>query len=249
MKGTGEVIMDGPRNLNPSEDPLLLIDVDTPLSIDIDTPTELRRACTSSPPAFTPSEEWIDALEAQCTTNLYKRLKRYAVRRARNVAIAGGIVDDYYTSALVQDALGDTASGVLRWDPSMKTLEAHVRDAIATRTHHDYRRARRFRHESIDVFASDAPGTVMTEIETMLHELKEDTAVDLAARATRILTELRMLAARDREVLLLLDAFAAGATARKQVMHVAGLSNTAYHNARARLGRMVAQLSYEASSR
>jgi len=118
-------------------------------------------------------------LRTNRTTGLYKKLKRFAARRARIVARAGVVVDDYYTSALVQDALGDTASGVLRWDPSTKTLEAHARDVIATRTYHDCRRARRFRHESVDVLASDAPRAVMAEIETMLHGLEEDTVVDL----------------------------------------------------------------------
>lgn len=229
--------MEGPGDLSGPEDPLL--------SIDIETPTELQVACKPTPPPFIPSEEWLDALEAQCTTDLYKRLKRFATRRARNVAKGGAVVDDYYTSALVQDALGDTASGILRWDPSAKTLEAHLRDAIATRTYHDCRRARRFRHESVDVLASDAPRAVMAEIEATLHELEDDAAVDLATHAAEVLAELRTLAANDREVLLLLDAFASGATVRKHVMHASGLSSTAYHNARARLARLVAQLSCE----
>ena len=91
--------MEGPGDPSGAEDPLL--------SIDIDTPTELRTACIPAPSPFNPSEEWKDAFKAQCTTGLYKKLKRFAAHRARNVARAGAVVDDYYTSALVQDALGD----------------------------------------------------------------------------------------------------------------------------------------------
>jgi DNA-directed RNA polymerase specialized sigma24 family protein len=233
--------MEGPGDPSGPEDPLL--------SIDIDTPAELTRACTPSAPAFIASEEWIDAFEAQCTTDLYKKLKRFAVRRARNVARAGASVDDYYTSELVQDALSDTALGVLRWDPTVKSLEAHARDVIATRTYHDWRRARRFRHESVDVLASDAPRTIMAEIEALLHEHEEDSRNDVVTRAAEVIAQLRKLAAPDQEVLLLLGAFAVGATSRKHVMEITGMSSTAYHNARSRLCRLVAQLSDPARPR
>jgi DNA-directed RNA polymerase specialized sigma24 family protein len=230
--------MDGPRDLGGPTDPLL--------SIDVDTPTEITVASTSPRSPFIPPEEWIDAFEAQCTPELYKRLKRFAVRRAQNVARAGGNVDDYYTGELVQDAVADTALGVLRWDPGVQSLEVHLRDAIATRSSHDYRRAQRFRHESVDVLASDAPRTLMVEIEASLHEHVDDDEGDVDARAAEVIAALRQLGAQDREVLLLLDAIAMGATTWKQVAKLTGLASGTYRNARNRLGRFVEQLSHAA---
>ncbi len=45
-----------------------------------------------------------------------------ATPRAFAVAAGGRKVDDYYARELVQDAIGDTWSGVLRWDPKRCTL-------------------------------------------------------------------------------------------------------------------------------
>jgi DNA-directed RNA polymerase specialized sigma24 family protein len=229
--------MEGPGDPRGPADPLL--------SLDIDTPAGLTRASALPRPPFIASEAWIDAFEAQCTKELYKRLKRFAAHRAHNVARAGAVVDDYYTWELVQDALADTTLGILCWDPGAKSLEAHIRDAIAARAHHDVRRARRFRHESVDVLATDAPRTMMAEIEASLHEHADDAEVDPVTRAAEVIAALRTLAAQDREVLLLLDAFAAGATDRKQVTKLTGLSSAAYRNARGRLSRLVAQLSQD----
>src|SRR5687767_11423456 len=108
---------------------------------------------TAEPPLhFVPSEEWIDAFEAQATNDLRKAARRFARSRARFVAIAGGRVDDYYVSALVQDVLTDTLFGVLTWDPATKSLETHVFDALRSRTAHDISRAKKLRHQSIDAF-------------------------------------------------------------------------------------------------
>src|SRR5690348_5751842 len=73
---------------------------------------------------FVPSEEWIEAFEAQATEDLYLRIKRYARARARLVAHAGRPIDEQYTNDLVQDAIGDTFDGVLAWDPERVTPSA-----------------------------------------------------------------------------------------------------------------------------
>ena len=227
--------MEGPGNPRGPADPLL--------SLDIDTPAELTRASALPRRTSIAPEEWIDAFEAQSTTELYKRLKRYAARRARGVARPGAAADDYYLRELVQDALADTALGVLRWDPGAKSLEAHARDAIATRAHHDRRHARQFPHEPVDVLAADTPPTTMAEIEASLHQQTDE--ADPYARAAEVIAKLRTLAAQDQEVLLLLDAFAGGARDRKRVMEITGFSSAAYRNARSRLTRLVAQLSQD----
>jgi hypothetical protein len=162
------------------------------------------------------------------------------------VSNAGGFVDDYYINALVQDALTDTAIGVLRWDPEVGDLELHLRDAIRARTSHDRQRARQFPHESIDVFAVGAPHALLAEIETSLAEANDELHAALTRGAAERIAAVRERAARDSLVLQLIDAADAGATTRAQVMRLTGMSNTDYHNARARLGRLVAQPLHDA---
>jgi hypothetical protein len=62
---------------------------------------------------YRPSQDWIDAFDAQCTKELYQDARRCAAHRARSVRRAGGVADDYYERELVQDALTDTTLGIL----------------------------------------------------------------------------------------------------------------------------------------
>src|SRR5690606_16600843 len=83
---------------------------------------------------FAPNDAWLDEFEKQLTPKLNDKLRNYARPRAFAVAVAGRKVDDYYTRELVQDAIGDTWSGLLRWDPNRCSLELHLMRAIQSRT-------------------------------------------------------------------------------------------------------------------
>jgi hypothetical protein len=200
----------------------------------------------AAPPQFVPNEEWIEAFESQATDQLRKEAKRFARSRARFVAIAGGRVDDYYISSLVQDVLTDTLFGVLTWDPSSKALENHVFDAIQSRTSHDITRAKKLRHQSIDAFdARNDASAAMTELESSLELDRQQPRPEALRFSAEVLAKLRDLAAEDKGVLRILDAVDEGAVEAKDIMHVAGMSKKTYHKARIRLGRIVLQLSNE----
>src|SRR5262249_4911115 len=150
---------------------------------------------------------------------------------------------DYYAGELVQDALADTMIGVLRWDPSAKTLQQHIRDVIKMRTHYDRKRAQRFPHESLDMLDADGETATMAEVEAVFLERSPE-ALDESVRLTaERLAKLRQLATGDRTVIRLLDALARGVTDKADVVRVAELSSAAYDNARRRLRRLVIQLS------
>lgn len=103
-----------------------------------------RRRNTAPRAPFAISDEWRAAFETQCTRELLHKAERFAERRARKLSTVGVVVDDDYARHLVQDVVGDTTTGLLRWDPGGEPLEDHVMDAIATRVHHEVARARRF---------------------------------------------------------------------------------------------------------
>lgn len=187
---------------------------------------------------FTPSEEWIDAFEAQNTQELRKRALRFARSRARMVARAGGRGDDLYVSELVQDVLTDTLFGVLSWDPAAISLEGHVFGAIKCRTKNERIRALRFRHQSLD-----AP-SVIAEVESSL--AADGTPVPSAESlmfSAEVLDHLRGLAERDTVILRIVDAIAQGASAPSEIMAVAKMNEATYKKARLRLSRLVEQLS------
>lgn len=199
-----------------------------------------RKSAPASP--WRPSDSWIDAFARQCTEQLYDEARRFAAWRASAVGKEGGLADDYYARELVQNAFSDTLAGVLRWDPTAETLQEHVWDAIRTRTNHDRMRAKRYRHEPIDVFDPEAPRELLGEIEVALEDRASSTSPEIATLTAEWLAELREHAPPASAVGRMLDAFEAGATTMADVMHHTGMLEREYDAARLRLDRLVQKL-------
>lgn len=203
-----------------------------------------RRGNTAPRAPFTISNEWRAAFETQCTHELLRKVERFAERRARKLSMVGVVVDDDYASHLVQDVLGDTATGILRWDHSAERLEDHLMDAIATRVHHEVTRARRFPHVSLDD-DPDAARTILAAADASLLEARQASPATVRL-ADNALHELWALAEADPEVRRLLSAFASRATRKADVLSATGMSDQDYHAARNRLDRLVGRLSRDA---
>jgi hypothetical protein len=203
----------------------------------------MSRPVGSSPsPPWAPSEDWIEAFARECTEQLYEDARRFAAWRAGPVRRAGGLADDYYIRELVQDVLSDTAAGVLRWDPSTKTLRAHVWDAIRTRTHHDRVRAERYRHHSVDMLAPDAPDRLLAEIERAVATRAPTASPATAALAAAGMAELRASVEPASLADRLLDAFEAGGVNKADAILLTGMSNHEYETARHQITRRVREI-------
>ncbi|HET9989441.1 MAG TPA: hypothetical protein VFQ65_13010 [Kofleriaceae bacterium] len=183
---------------------------------------------------FVPSEEWIEAFEAQATEELYQRVKRYARVRARLVAHAGRPIDELYSNDLVQDAIGDTFDGVLAWDPERVTLERHLQCAIHSRTRHEYVHALRFRQERIDLGARKT----LAEVETTLARARGEPE----DASDRVLAELHQLAVRDPDVIEMLRLFGEQVIKKDDIVRATGWNTKRYQATRKRMLRLVQQL-------
>lgn len=207
----------------------------------------VRRSSPAEP--FHRSEAWTEAFATECTEQLYDVGRQFAAKRAAVVRWCGGIADDYYIQELVTNVISDTAAGVLHWNPQVESLEAHVLDAIWTRTNHDCARALRYRHEPVDVFDPEAPRTLIAEIEATLADGVPSLWFGHSAESTERLARLReLVGADDTHVLDMIDAFEAGATTKADVIHFTGMLAKEYHAARNRLTRLVAKLSPDTAS-
>jgi hypothetical protein len=184
-------------------------------------------------PPSVPEEAWIDAFDTQCTSEMLKRLQRFAAWWARILGGESAGNDAYYAEELVQNALGDTLEGVLRWDPKSGDLEPFLIDVIRLRARRDRKRARRHQHVSIDELGLD--GSLSSP------ELIED-ADTIVTAMTRTMTRLRALSADDSLAQRFLDAVDQEATTRVEVMRIGGLTSDQYHNTRRRLARLITQL-------
>jgi hypothetical protein len=192
--------------------------------------------------AFVPPEPWIDAFDSQCTEPLLKRARRVAAQRARDFGWDSPANDTYYAEELVQNVLADTLLGVLRWDPNAETLEGHLFDEIRLRAWRDAKRAQRLPHASIDTVNEGGESPALSELEEHLYANASEAPVATATRAAETASALRALAHGKPLVTRILDAFSAGATRKDDVMCVAKISSSEYHNARRQLARLVEQL-------
>lgn len=202
-----------------------------------------RASRVSSAESFHRSEAWKEAFAAQCTKQLYDVARRFAARRAAVVGWCGGANDDYYVRELVANVIGDTADGILRWDPAAQSLEAHVLDAISRRSNHDCSRALRYRHEPFEAFDLEAPHALIEEVEAKLAEAAPGRWFELELDPTERSQQLRELAEPDDvHVSRILDAFEAGNATKSDIMRFAGLSDREYDAARKRLTRLATKL-------
>lgn len=226
------------------------IDVDVDIDIDIETLNDESDAeieasddkidseIEASEEPFSPDATWVNTFEKQLTAKLIDGLRNYARPRAYAVARAGRKVDDYYARELVQDAIGDTWSGTLRWDPKRCTLEHHLIRAIQSRAGKHRKHARDNPHDAIGDFTGASQAA--EESASSMRADPEDAAQRLYSRET--ITLIRNLCADDKQVTRVLDAYESGATTKEDVLAFAKMRDRTYHNAHIRLTRIVRAL-------
>ena len=198
--------------------------------------TESTEAVAAQP--FTPTEDWIQQYKKQCTPKLITGLNQFARTRALAVAGTGKKVDDYYARGLVLDALGDTWLGVVRWDPSKCNLGYHIYRTIDRRSEKHRKHAETFPHDSL---GDDTDASRFAECEAS--ELVEDHERPVKhAHGSETLGQIRALAARDKPLLRILDAYDAGCETKEEVLAHAKMRHATYHKAYIRLRRIVRHL-------
>lgn len=206
---------------------------------------EVAASASPAHEEFTPSESWRASFEKQSNGRTLEKLNRIA--RARLGAYMGGKqnVQDSDVDDIVISALGDTWSGKLTWDPSAKTLFAHMKDAIKYRVRNGAKLARKRRkHDELEedergeTFSGQiAAGAIVPTIETtdqrqeLLSEVADDVIERLSAHALS-----------DPDVLSLLAALAKRLVERGDLLEETGMNLHELNKAWRRLGRMVREL-------
>ncbi|HTR53347.1 MAG TPA: hypothetical protein VMJ10_21785 [Kofleriaceae bacterium] len=187
---------------------------------------------------FAPNEDWIQQFKTQCNQSLITGLNNYARTRMLGVAYAGRKVDDYYARELVLDAIGDTWMGVVRWDPSRFPLKHHLLRVIDGHSDKHAKHAIAHPHEAIgdDCKESRAAERAASE------QVAEPEIAAKRVYASEMLAKIRELAAGDKDVLRILDAYDAGATTKEDVLALAKMKDRTYHNAYGRLRRIIRNL-------
>src|SRR5262245_15005051 len=150
--------------------------------------------------AFDPDDTWSDDFQKQLTPKMVDSVRSFARMRGLFVASAGRKVDDYYARELVQDAIGDTWAGVLRWDPTRCTLQCHLVSAIESRTKHQRQHVKENPHDAF----GDAHA-LSERAENDASMLVADSELALTrVYALETVAQIRELATADKPVLRLL---------------------------------------------
>jgi hypothetical protein len=183
--------------------------------------------------------KWEAAFLAQLTHALGEKVSAFAKRRARWLEAKAGTCDPNVASELYQDAITDTWTGDVNWDPARASLELHLKRVIKSRTSNELQRLERFAHVS-----SHRPTKVLERAmsEAMEMDRAGDRGIDLKGFVDEVIEAMFLLAADDEEVLQVLHCFGNGVVDRRDVMHETGLSSSKFHNARRRMLRIVERL-------
>jgi DNA-directed RNA polymerase specialized sigma24 family protein len=186
--------------------------------------------------------EMLEAFERGLTEQVLERLLSFAKRRVAMLAKAGLRQTQDDARSMVQDAITDTLTRVVTWEPERVGLETHLRLVIRTRSLNRLTQARRTPHKSME---DSVDGELTTAAASAVASTLPQDALAVGEVATQVMASVRARAAGDRSVLALLDAYGDGCHERAEVLELTGMSVSEFVNARRRLDRMLAGLSEE----
>jgi hypothetical protein len=192
--------------------------------------------------AITRDAAWEDAFLAQLTHDLADSVAAFAKKRASWLLGKTKRKDDYLWRELYQDAITDTWTGEVSWDPQKAPLDLHLKRVIRSRT------TMAMRH--LTLFPRVAANAPKLELE---HEMSDAMAAthasercgDLRSYVDEVVEALYLLAAHDDEVTQVLDCYAQGYIDRRDVMSLTGMKASTHHNAVRRLLRLVDRLPHD----
>lgn len=184
---------------------------------------------------FTPDDPWVAEFEKQLTPELIDKLRKYARPRAYAVGAAGRKVDNYYARELVQDAIGDTWSGLLRWEPERCSLEMHLVRAVNSRADKHRKHARNNPHDAI----GDGTGASRAAEQAASSLVGDPEHAARRVYSREAMAQIRAEEAGDHAVLRVLDAYDTGALIKDDVIALTKMKACTYHNAHVRLMRIV----------
>lgn len=163
---------------------------------------------------------------------------RYAAQRVRMLSDAGCPVANDEAEIIVADAIADTLTGVVTWDPRYP-LSYHLCSVVRTRSSNQLKQARRRGYTSLEA-AHDRDA--LEPLEDHQAPSRPDVLVERALVTEQLYRSVRRQAVRDSLVIALLDAYMIGCVQPHDVMKLTGMTRADFLNARRRLDRMLMQL-------
>ena len=182
---------------------------------------------------------WEQAFLEQLTDDLADSVAAFAKKRASWVNGKNKRKDDFLWKELYQDAITDTWTGDVTWDPYKAPLDLHLKRVIRSRTTMMMKHLTRFPR----VTTYGAKLDLELEMsESMASTRASEHGVDLRGHVDEVIAELYRLAAGDETVMRILDCYGRGMIDRHDIVRATGMPAPTYDSARRRLLALVERL-------
>ncbi len=182
---------------------------------------------------------WEHAYLAQLTDDLADSVAAFAKQRAGWLNRKRKRKDDFLWKELYQDAVTDTWTGDVTWDPYKAPLDLHLKRVIRSRT------SMMMKHETRFPRVSTYGAKLDLELdmsESMAADRASERGVDLRGYVDDVIAELYRLAAGDDTLTKILDCFGDGVIDRRDIIRTTGMPAPTYDSARRRLLALVENL-------
>jgi hypothetical protein len=190
--------------------------------------------------AVPPPPEIADRIKREVATpGFLSDLIAWADRQCGKLMSIEDRIDPHKALDLVNAAVVDTWDGVRVWHPEARTLRRHLEQTVNSRLWHECERARRRRFVPVTPAAvddsQDEAGGVEIEMSAQREDprTRPDALVAQREVRARVFGALRAEAARDRELLALLDAYETGHHVESDAEARVGIAGQAFKNLRA----------------
>lgn len=182
---------------------------------------------------------WEHAYLAQLTDDLADSVAAFAKQRASWLNRKRKRKDDFLWKELYQDALTDTWTGDVTWDPYKAPLDLHLKRVIRSRTSMMMKHQTRFPRVSTYGAKLDLE---LEMSESMAADRASERGVDLRGYVDEVVAELFRLATGDDTLTKILECFGNGVIDRRDIIRTTGMPAPTYDSARRRLLALVESL-------
>ena len=184
-----------------------------------------------------PAPEVLDRIKREVAApGFLSDLLTWADRQCGKLLSMEDRIDPHKATELVNAAVVDTCDGVRVWYPEARTLRRHLEQTVNSRLWHECERSRRRRFVPVTPAAvddsQDEAGGVEIEMSAQREDprTRPDAMVAQREVRARVFGALRAEAARDRDLLALLDAYETGHHVESDAEAKVGIAGQAFKN-------------------
>ena len=190
----------------------------------------------------TSQQLWRTAFDSQMNDKLMERLFKETLAYTRRLERRTPWRESLSPDDRLHAAIVKLLDGTRTWEPERVDLAKYLRGSIMSDLFHEVAHAKQFPHVSLDDDAQNFDDLESETSEALAASRVAKNEAPVENYWSRMLDQMRALAAGDLGVHAIIDAYAHGALAPRDVMHHTGMSEREFRAAYRRLLRVAKKL-------